>query len=245
VIALWKQETRDRSRRFQNPDQPTFKQSWDLFCQGEHALRRLLAVGLGTMAFTMEDVLLEPYGGEILKLSVSSTTYLTAVLACGGLFGFGLASRILSTGADPFRMASIGAIVGLPAFMAVIVAAPLASAYLFSVGVFLIGFGGGLFGHGTLTATMNLAPPQQRGLALGAWGAVQATSAGVAVALGGIIRDSVNYFAMRNSLGESLADPSTGYVAVYFIEIILLLATILAMAPLIKSKLPVRQFQTR
>jgi len=245
VIALWKQETRDRSRRFQNPDQPTFKQSWDLFCHGEHALRRLLAVGLGTMAFTMEDVLLEPYGGEILKLSVSSTTYLTAALACGGLFGFGLASRILSKGADPFRMASIGAMVGLPAFMAVIVAAPMASAYLFSFGVFLIGFGGGLFGHGTLTATMNLAPPEQRGLALGAWGAVQATSAGVAVALGGIIRDIVNYFAMRNSLGEGLADPSTGYIAVYFIEMILLLATIIAMAPLIKSKLPVRQFQTR
>jgi len=67
----------------------------------------------------------------------------------------------------------------------------------------------------------------------------------VAVALGGIIRDSVNYFAMRNRLGEGLSEPSTGYIAVYFIEMILLLATIIAMAPLIKSKLPVRQFQTR
>jgi LacI family gluconate utilization system Gnt-I transcriptional repressor len=37
------------------------------------------------MAFTMEDVLLEPYGGEILNLSVSSTTLLTANLALGGL----------------------------------------------------------------------------------------------------------------------------------------------------------------
>lgn len=244
VIALWKQEARDRNRRFKNPDQPTFKQSWNLFCQGDHAIRRLLAVGLGTMAFTMEDVLLEPYGGEILKLSVSSTTILTAILAIGGLIGFGLASRILSKGADPFRMASIGAYVGLPAFIAVIIAAPMASAYLFSLGVFLIGFGGGLFGHGTLTATMNLAPPEQRGLALGAWGAVQATGAGIAVALGGVIRDIVNYFAMRNRLGEGLADPSTGYVAVYLIEIVLLLATILAMAPLMKEKLSQRKLQT-
>ena len=83
VIALWKQETRDRNRRFKNPDQPTFKQSWELFCKGDHAIRRLTAVGLGTMAFTMEDVLLEPYGGEILKLSVSSTTFSTATLAIG------------------------------------------------------------------------------------------------------------------------------------------------------------------
>ena len=31
--------------------------------------------------------------------------------------------------------------------------------------------------------------PEQAGLALGAWGAVQASAAGIAVALGGIIRD--------------------------------------------------------
>ena len=126
VLALWKQETRDRSRRFKNPDQLTFKESWALFCKGDHAIRRLIAVGLGTMAFTMEDVLLEPYGGEILKLSVGSTTLLTATLAFGSLIGFGLASKKLSRGADPFRMASIGALVGIPAFAAVIIAAPCA-----------------------------------------------------------------------------------------------------------------------
>jgi BCD family chlorophyll transporter-like MFS transporter len=192
----------------------------------------------------MEDVLLEPYGGEILKLSVSSTTFLTATLALGSLIGFAIASRVLSRGADPFRMASIGAIIGLPAFIAVIIAAPIASANLFSLGVFLIGFGGGLFGHGTLTATMNLAPPEQRGLALGAWGAVQATGAGVAVALGGVIRDIVNYFAMNNMLGQTLADPSTGYVVVYLIEILLLIATIIAMAPLIKRSSLQQKLQT-
>jgi hypothetical protein len=61
--------------------------------------------------------------------------------------------------------------------------------WLFALGVLLIGFGGGLFSHGTLTATMKLAPPSQVGLALGAWGAVQATAAGVAVATGGVMRD--------------------------------------------------------
>ncbi len=244
VIALWKQETRDRNRRFKNPDQPTFKQSWELFCKGDHAIHRLTAVGLGTMAFTMEDVLLEPYGGEILKLSVSSTTFLTATLAMGGLIGFGLASRVLSRGADPFRMASMGAFFGLPAFVAVILAAPLASASLFSFGVFLIGFGGGLFGHGTLTATMNLAPPEQRGLALGAWGAVQATGAGIAMALGGVIRDLVNYFAINSYFGAALVDPSTGYIAVYAIEIVLLVATIVAMAPLIKQRVMPQSLQT-
>ena len=40
--------------------------------------RFLVAVGLGTAGFAMQDVLLEPYGGEILGLAVAATTTLTA-----------------------------------------------------------------------------------------------------------------------------------------------------------------------
>eukprot|EP01041_Mallomonas_annulata_P041870 gene41870-66032_t len=93
VIALWKQEPRSRLRKPGTPLEHTFRQAWQLFCQGPNTVRRLLAVGLGTMAFTMEDVLLEPYGGEILGLGVGATTVLTALLAGGALVAFGLAAR--------------------------------------------------------------------------------------------------------------------------------------------------------
>jgi BCD family chlorophyll transporter-like MFS transporter len=234
LIALWKQESRSRSRRVAIERDPTFRESWDSFSQGDHALRRLLAIGFGTMAFSMQDVLLEPYGGQILLMTVSATTKLTATVACGGLLGFGLASRVLSRGADPYRMASYGALVGIPAFMAVIFAAALDAPLLFGFGALLIGFGGGLFGHGTLTATMNSAPENQTGLALGAWGAVQATAAGVAVASGGIIRDVVAGLASRDVLGPTLTGPAVGYTFVYGIEIVLLLATLATMAPLLR-----------
>ena len=230
AMALWKQESRGASRvRTANERQPTFRESWDNFIGGGQAKTRLVAVGLGTMAFSMEDVLLEPYGGEILHLSVGDTTKLTATLAVGGLIGFGLASRVLSRGADPFRMASFGALAGVPAFVAVIMAAPMQSAPMFAFGTLLIGFGAGIFGHGTLTATMNLAPPDQVGLALGAWGAVQASAAGLAIALGGIIRDVVVATSPSTALGAA-----TGYTFVYGIEIVLLLAAIVTMIPLIK-----------
>ena len=52
----------------------------DLRGQGDGEQRR---VGLGTAAFTMQDVLLEPYGGEILGLSVGATTMLTALVVFG------------------------------------------------------------------------------------------------------------------------------------------------------------------
>jgi BCD family chlorophyll transporter-like MFS transporter len=225
VPALWKQEPRRSRNSIPQTVESDFRESFRTFAVGGNAIRRLVAVGLGTMAFSMEDVLLEPYGGEILHLSVGDTTSLTATLAMGGLLGFGLASRILSRGADPFRMAASGALVGIPAFLLVIFASSMQSAMMFGLGTLLIGFGAGLFGHGTLTATMNLAPAGQAGLALGAWGAVQATAAGIAVALGGIIRDVVAMYS----------NSATGYMSVYSIEIILMLATIITMLPLMKN----------
>ncbi len=235
TIALWKQEARKPSRLFPQSEatrqSPTFQESWASFIHGGRAIRRLVAVGLGTMAFSMEDVLLEPYGGQILHLTVGATTTLTATLAAGGLLGFGLASRVLSQGFDPFRMASYGALAGIPAFMAVILAAPLHSSLMFGAGTLLIGFGAGLFGHGTLTATMNLAPQNQTGLALGAWGAVQASAAGIAIALGGIIRDSIAGLAPLDALG-----PAAGYTFVYGLEVALLFATLAAMVPLLRSE---------
>ncbi len=46
-------------------------------------MRRLVAVGFGTVAFSMNEVLLEPYSSQILGMSVSDTSMLTAILAAG------------------------------------------------------------------------------------------------------------------------------------------------------------------
>ncbi len=227
-IAVWKQEARGTAHRPAAASaDPGFQESWTCFIAGDKALARLVAVGVGTLAFSMQDVMLEPYGGQVLGLAVSRTTVLTAAMAGGGLLGFSLASYVLSRGFDPFRMASLGAMVGVPAFILIMAAAPLGSPLLFGFGTLLIGFGGGLFGHGTLTATMSHAPEDQRGLALGAWGAVQATAAGVGVALGAVIRDG-----MAALDGGSTVVP---YLAVYGLEVILLLAAIVTMTHLIRS----------
>jgi len=63
----------------------------------------------------MQDILLEPYGGQILGLSVGQTTALTALLAAGGLMGFLLAAHVLGRGADPYRIAALGTLVGIVA----------------------------------------------------------------------------------------------------------------------------------
>ncbi|PPC88116.1 MAG: MFS transporter [Hyphomicrobium sp.] len=234
IIALWKQEARNPALATQAPPEHSFSEAWRSFTQGHQAVRALVAVGLGTAAFSMQDILLEPYGGEILNLTVGETTALTGLLALGTLAGFALAGHSMTRGADPYRLAAFGAIVGLAAFPAVMLAAPAGSAILFRVGVVLIGFGAGLFAVSTLTAAMAMAQDDNRGLALGAWGAVQATAAGLAIALGGAVRDIVSTLANSGALGDALSGPAVGYNAVYNIEILLLFATLVAIGPLVR-----------
>ncbi|MBA4284907.1 MAG: MFS transporter, partial [Xanthomonadaceae bacterium] len=234
IAALWKQEARDPSRTAHELPTPSFRESWESFSHRSHARRRLIALGLGTVAFSMQDILLEPFGGEVLKLPVASTTALTAALALGGLAGFVLAARALVRGVDPYRMAAYGAVVGIAAFSAVILSAPMASTFLFALGVAGIGVGSGLFGHCTLTAAMSLAPQRQIGLALGVWGAVQATAAGGAIAISGLLRDGIAHLAASGALGEALAGPATGYTVVYHLELGLLFATLVAIGPLVR-----------
>ena len=183
----------------------------------------------------MQDILLEPYGGQILHLTVGQTTSLTATLAAGGFTGLAVAGWSLGRGVDSYRLAAFGAVAGLAAFSAVIFAAPLSSVALFAIGACLIGFGAGLFAVGTLSASMEVAREGQSGLAIGAWGAVQASAAGIAIALGGVIRDAVSGLAAHGLLGSALADPSIGYATVYHIEIALLFATLVAIGPLVRS----------
>ncbi len=90
VIALWQQEARDPARTAHDRLRPTFAASWARLMQVPRARRFLVAVALGTAAFNMQDIVLEPYGGEILGLSVSATTALTALLAAGALAAFAL-----------------------------------------------------------------------------------------------------------------------------------------------------------
>jgi BCD family chlorophyll transporter-like MFS transporter len=230
-LALWKQETRIPSRLRPQPvaPDPSFRESWDLFVAKEKTLLRLLAVGLGTLAFSMSDIVLEPYGGEVLNLGVGTTTLLSALTAGGSLIGFAYASYILSLGADPFRMASLGALIGVPAYGLVIFAATSDAPSIFTLGVLLAGLGTGLFGHGTLTATMQLAPKHQVGIAMGAWGAVQATSQGIGATIGGVVRD----LTRGVDLGFNLAAKADGYVLIFGLELLLMLATLIAMRPLL------------
>ena len=157
----------------------------------------------------------------------------------------------MSGGLSAYRLASLGLLLGLPAFALVIFSGPLEAAWMFRIGVGLIGFSGGLFSVGMLVTGMGMAQGGSPlghlgGLVMGTWGAVQATSAGAAVALGGAVRDGVSVLAMSGQLGEVLVTPITAYSFVYHLEMYLLLVVLVALGPMLRaSRLAARSASTQ
>lgn len=234
VIAIWKQEARNPGlTKGLQPGAPTFSQLWNDFVKSGRNARLLTAIGIGAAGFAMQDALLEPYGGEILGMSVGGTTGLTGAWALGSLLGFVLSGRALARGWDPLRLAGAGLVIGINAFLVVLFAGPFAAPLMLYAGAMGIGVGLGLFSVGTLMEAMNLADGESAGLALGAWGAVQASCAGLGIAVGGLLRDAVAAMVQSHEAAASMAMRATGYSTVYILEIALLLAGLAAIGPLV------------
>ena len=234
IFAVWKQEVRGSApTRSSAVSRPPFLVAWRKFvAQSPQLIRLLVAVGVGTFAFTLQDVLLEPFGGQVLKLGVAATTSLTGIMAIGAIVSFALAQKRASQGADPIRLCALGAVVGVVGFALIILSSPMLSPPLLMVGALFIGFGNGLFSVGTLLRVMSLPHQGEHGLALGVWGAVQATSAGIAMAVAGAIRDQVG--AVMVGVRAPFADPmpGLGYIAAYLLAVVGLFVLLVVLGPL-------------
>ncbi|MEL6360516.1 MAG: MFS transporter, partial [Pseudomonadota bacterium] len=238
LIALWKQEVQNRALTAPDRARKSFGEAWQQLIKTKDMPRLLTVIALGSVGFSMQDILLEPYGGEILSLSVSSTTMLTGLFSLGALIGFAIAAKRLSQGAQPFRLGGFGTLAGILAFSFVIMADPLHSTLLFQVGALLIGLSGGIFSVATLTAMMAYAQDHDAGIVIGAFGAVQATAAGGAIALGGFLRDGISYLANTGMLGPAFDRDIAGYTFVYHLEILILFVCLVAIGPLARQVSP-------
>lgn len=232
VVAIWKQEARNPELTSVSGIPVGFMRALDTYRSDPGTMRLLLAVAVGSAAFSMQDVLLEPYGGEILGMSVGRTTLLTGLWAAGTMIGFAWAARSLQRGGEIYRIAARGILIGIAAFSAVILAEPLGLHALFYAGAAGVGLGGGLFAVGTMLGAMAISRRSDSGIVVGAWGAVQATAIGGSLLAAGILKSGVNTLALSGSLGEAMVGRSTGYLVVYTLEILLLFVCLAVLGPL-------------
>lgn len=232
VIAIWKQEARNPALTAAKSDDAGFWEALGRYRSDPGTIRLLLAVAVGSAAFSMQDILLEPYGGEILGMSVGRTTLLTGLWAMGTMAGFAWAAHSLQAGGEMYRIAARGLLIGITAFSAIILAEPLELHSLFYVGAAGVGLGGGLFSVGTLLGAMALSARSESGIVVGAWGAVQATAMGGSLLAAGLIKNGVNSLALDGRLGDAMVTRAAGYLTVYAFEIVLLFVCLAVIGPL-------------
>ncbi len=186
-------------------------------------LRNLFGVlFLATLGFATHDVLLEPYGGQVLGMSITETTRLTALWGVGMLVGIALAAILLWRGRSAVLLISAGCLLGVAGFLAVTLASDVTLVAPFQWGVTMIGAGRGLFIVGALALVMSLVDRNHAGLFIGLWGITQALAQGLSTIGGGLTRDLVQ---------QRTGDVALGYTAVYAASLTLLvLATVLLLA---------------
>lgn len=234
LIAVWRQERIIIIKNAMNKSEDRFFISWKKFISDRKSNSLIWVVFWGTLAFSMQDVLLEPYGGQILGLSVSDTTNLTGIWAIGALLGLALAANNSKKTISSVSNAMTALLIGIVGFSAIIFSSPMQFPFLYYLGTLFIGFGTGLFSVSLLIIAMALSSATKlgSGFVLGSWGASQAIGAGLGIAIGGIIRDIVNKMALNGYFGSTFENNSIGYIFVYHLEILFIFITLIALGML-------------
>lgn len=201
----------------------------------QRVLQALFAViFVATMAFATHDVLLEPYGGEVLGMSVSETLQLTALWGVATIIGVVVAGLMLYRKQAPALLIALGCAIGLIGFATITYSSQSLQVTVFQLGVSCISIGRGLFLVGSIILVMSLVDITHAGLFLGIWGIVQAMAQGFGSIGGGVLRD------LTQLTSGSVVQ---GYTLVYMTSFVLLLLVVLVLVLRLGQRLQVNDIR--
>ncbi len=207
----------------------------------ERAARRFtIFIFVSMMAYNMQDLILEPFAGQIFGMAPGDSTQLGGMLNAGGLVGMIVAG--IGGSAFQARLPSdlrfwivsgcVGSAIGLAGLA---VGAGIGPGWPLTANVLFLGFCNGVFAVAAIGAMMGLAGAGEKtreGVRMGVWGASQAIAFGFAGLLGAAGRDVALFV---------LGDVGRAYQIVFAFEGMLFLAA--AMLALLISA-PVRRTQS-
>ncbi|MBN2149620.1 MAG: BCD family MFS transporter [Anaerolineales bacterium] len=170
----------------------------------------LLAAILG------QDILLEPFGAEAFGLSVRDTTRITSIWGTCVLIALAFAG-LLEGRVRKRSVALWGGWAALAGFVVITLSGLLSSLGIFYTGVVLLGIGTGLATVSNLSLMLDMTTAGSVGLFIGAWGMANAFSRMIGSVLGGGLRDFVT---------QLVQDPIWGYLTVFIVEALFLLASL-------------------
>ena len=153
----------------------------------------MVYLGLSMMFAFSQDLVLEPFAGDVFGMSAQHTTrfaaYWGSMAIIGTLLFLWLSRRYKWLTNTVMSYIGVGILTVTFALFAFAGIAGLRS--LITPGLILLGFGLGLWNVGTLGLMMDMSPATRAGTFLGFWTLVVTLARGVGVSGGGIVRDVI------------------------------------------------------
>ncbi len=142
-----------------------------------------------TISLFMQELVLEPYGGEVFGMAIAETTRLNAFWGLGTLVGLSGSGFLITPRLGKKRTTRLGCLLVAGCFVLVILSGFTQAPFLLQIALFLLGLGFGVVTNGSISLMLDLTAPETAGTFIGAWGLSQAMARGVAGVLGGTTLD--------------------------------------------------------
>ena len=203
---------------------PTFREAIAQVWDEPVARRFTVFVFVSMLAYSAQDLILEPFAGTVFGFTPGQSTSLSGVQHGGVLLGM-LAATLAGRGADGRRFGSLrawqigGCLLSALMLLGLAAAGSVGPAWPFRANVFALGVANGAFSIAAIASMMRLASvgrQAREGTRMGLWGAAQA----VAFGLGGLVGTAASDLA-RWLIGT----PGAAYAAVFAFEALLFVAS--------------------
>ncbi len=214
------------------PGRADFREALRGVWADSRARRFAVFVFLSMLAYSAQDLILEPFAGAVMGYTPGQSTSLSGVQHGGVLVGM-LAAALAGRRLRGRSLGSLrgwmvwGCVASAVAMSGLVVSAWAGPAWPFKANVWLLGVANGAFSIAAIGSMMALAGagmPRQEGVRMGLWGAAQALAFG----LGGLIGTGASDLARW-----LLQDPGPAYASVFVLEaaLFLLAARLAAHSP--------------
>lgn len=237
-IATWRLEgaaTTERAAAAEVAQQPAFREALAQVWAEPVARHFTVFVFISMLAYSAQDLILEPFAGSVFGFTPGESTGLSGVQHGGVLVGM-LAAAFAGRGT---RFGSLrawqigGCLLSALMLLGLVAAGIVGAAWPFKANVFALGVANGAFSIAAIASMMRLAGEgrgAREGTRMGLWGAAQA----VAFGMGGLVGTAASDLA-RWLVGT----PAHAYAAVFAFEAALFVASAVLAAQMGRTTSPV------
>ena len=219
------------------PKKPPFREAIGQIWSEPAARRFTIFIFMSMLAYSAQELIIEPYAGLVFSMTPGATTKLAGVQHGGVLVGMlSVAFLVSFAGIGALATWTVGGCVASALSLAAVAAGAFAGPeFPLRAAVFALGVSNGAFAVSAIGSMMSLAgsgAASREGTRMGLWGAAQAIAFGLGGFLGTAAVDITRHI---------LPDPSMAYASVFLGEAILFLASAVLAARLTTSAVPVER----